>query len=1398
MISLTSHHLSGETRRQVCHNWKRPAALMILLLLVFSSLPEHGIHTFDIMGRMGITGGAAGGMITVGPGKDHAKIQDAVNAAITGDTVYIYPGVYTETVVIEGKSIRLQGSSASEVTIDGNVINNCLEILSSHTEVRNLTASNGDYGIYLHEACNNSIENVTSTGNQEGIYLDDSFYNMLYNVTATNNHRGIYLKKSGDNSITDSVLSNNDISMDFFSSSNSTAGNVSCVNGGVKFTASDNATICNSSISVSGSHDLNLTTNSSVTLINTSFDKSSVSYMDALSSLTVKWYLRLDVKNTLDQPVEGANIVIKDNVNGSFEGNAITDAGGETGRIAVTEYVEDNAGRTYYQPYNITVAKTDYHDGYVFPEPPMLTSMNFDITLMDNRAPVADAGPDRTVGQHTEVTLNAGGSHDNLIIDNYTWNFTSGGVPVHLYEKESDFMFHTVGIYRITLSVTDQDGNRALDIMNVTVNDTTSPRAQAGLDIFIDQHDKAVFNGTGSEDNVEIVNYTWSFVYNGSGHDLTGPFPSFVFHVAGFYEVQLSVEDLAGNLDSDIMNVTVLDITNPVADAGPDVEVDQGETVLFNATGSHDDTGIINYTWTFRYNGTEFVLFGSRPSFTFHVPGLYTATLRVNDSLNNSDKDFIIVTVRDITDPVADAGLDMVIDQHETANFDGRAGSDNVGIDQYVWTFHYNGSTQQLLGSEVSFVFHEAGEYEVVLNVTDEENNWDTDELTVIVRDITPPSVKLDGGRIISQYQQVVFNGAGCTDNTGISNFTWTFLYNGNNIVLFGVSPAFTFNVPGNYTAKLTVSDAAGNIMSGTMWIYVRDIEPPLAYAGVDTAVDQGDAVLLDASGSSDNIGIIRYVWIWFDNGADQLQKGRQFENVFRNPGFYPVILNVTDTEGNWDTDVINITVRDAEIPTADAGRDVTVTVGENVTLNGVNSSDNMGISNYTWRFLYDGRSVVLNGSSVTFRFEVAGIFNITLEVTDASGNVAEDWVVATVETNVSEDSGKNKEDYSYLWFATLFILLLIVIIGSVVFLRKRSKGTDAPKSSGESAPPGKGRYVSPEDIISGPVVLQASHRADRKKGPACGGPVMMSGKSTDLVVIGKKDRKMVVRTRGELARTDGKKRRGSKRPEILGAKGKRIDRARGRGRPRLIISDSSQTCKICFGLIKSGLTIVACGCGKHYHDTCAQRVGECPMCGFDYSDWRKLKDPSASHHIGMRKDRKPSFDPDSVYIPDEKEEKKEKLFLPPAIYIGVDDESKKLPIDEIFLMTSYGLLIKHYTFNKTTEINEDVLASMLTAVTNFMSDTLSATSVTGKNGNELKKIDYGEITVMFASGEEITIVGMVSGPDKEDIHSQLEEAVKKIEKKYLTVLKDWDGEMKKLDGVKDYMEKLVLGEYGK
>ncbi len=52
------------------------------------------------------------------------------------------------------------------------------------------------------------------------------------------------------------------------------------------------------------------------------------------------------------------------------------------------------------------------------------------------------------------------------------------------------------------------------------------------------------------------------------------------------------------------------------------------------------------------------------------------------------------------------------------------------------------------------------------------------------------------------------------------------------------------------------------------------------------------------------------------------------------------------------------------------------------------------------------------------------------------------------------------------------------------------------------------------------------------------------------------------------------------------------------REHPTLTTASASHKCGVCFGVVKTGLDIVKCICGKHYHASCAHRIQECPGCG--------------------------------------------------------------------------------------------------------------------------------------------------------------------------------------------------------
>ena len=205
------------------------------------------------------------------------------------------------------------------------------------------------------------------------------------------------------------------------------------------------------------------------------------------------------------------------------------------------------------------------------------------------------------------------------------------------------------------------------------------------------------------------------------------------FDYAGLYTVTLNVSDAAKNWDTDTMMLTVRDIEKPKADPGPDRTEDQGTLIIFDASSSSDNVGIINFTWTFKYNNTDHKLYGELASFIFELPGYYQTTLEVIDARGNSDSSVVNITILDTTKPIAKAGDDRTIRVNNMTSFDAASSWDNIGIINYTWMFSYNGTQIELYGPKTMFRFGLEGNYSIILTVKDAAGNRNDDQLVVMV-----------------------------------------------------------------------------------------------------------------------------------------------------------------------------------------------------------------------------------------------------------------------------------------------------------------------------------------------------------------------------------------------------------------------------------------------------------------------------------------------------------------------------------------------------------------------------------------------------------------------------------------------------------------------------------------
>jgi len=121
--------------------------------------------------------------------------------------------------------------------------------------------------------------------------------------------------------------------------------------------------------------------------------------------------------------------------------------------------------------------------------------------------------------------------------------------------------------------------------------------------------------------------------------------------------------------------------------------------------------------------------------------------------------------------------------------------------------------------------------------------------------------------------------------------------------------------------------------------------------------------------------------------------------------------------------------------PKARAGPDVTARTGHEVDFNGTASTGMGQITNYTWTFQYDGRTVTLHGPAPAFTFERAGTYRVTLNVTDMYGGTAEDSFGVVVE----KEPAKVVPAWAYI---LVLDILLLAILGILAVRRGRE---DAP-----------------------------------------------------------------------------------------------------------------------------------------------------------------------------------------------------------------------------------------------------------------------------------------------------------------------------------------------------------------
>ena len=239
---------------------------------------------------------------------------------------------------------------------------------------------------------------------------------------------------------------------------------------------------------------------------------------------------------------------------------------------------------------------------------------------------------------------------------------------------------------------------------------------------------------------------------------------------------------------------------------------------------------------------------------------------------------------------------------------------------------------------------------------------------------------------------------------------------------------AFTFTTSplsaGTHTICARATNGVGNTDPSPSCdsLTVSDTIAPTANAGADKATDEGVAVALDGSGSTDNVGVT--MWEWDFDAGDGVSfspadaTGATVTHVYGDNGVYTVTLRAADAAGNTGTDTAAVMVGNKG-PAVSAGGPYSVEEGSALAITG--SASDAGSDDLTFTWIWgDGTPDTVttyynNGVSAdpaqspggTFPFGVTqaashiygdnGAYTITLTVCDDDGGCTSSFAAVTV-----------------------------------------------------------------------------------------------------------------------------------------------------------------------------------------------------------------------------------------------------------------------------------------------------------------------------------------------------------------------------------------------------------------
>lgn len=598
----------------------------------------------------------------------------------------------------------------------------------------------------------------------------------------------------------------------------------------------------------------------------------------------------------------------------------------------------------------------------------------------------------------------AGDATDPGILDELTfeWDFGDGSGPV--FGKNPTHTYNGTGPFTVTLTVTDDDEGQDIESTQINIGVEEITFDEVNFPEVLDEGEEGSFSavasgGVGEEDGgddiVVLVNnaltFTWDF---GDGTDpVEGQNVNHTYadEGDGSYTVTVTAEDSEGNSAQTQFEVTVNNVDPVITSMNVPSNATEDSNVAMSATAT--DEGVddnLTFTWDFGDGSSDAT--GTAVNHVYANPGPYTVTLTVDDGDGGEDVQQMQINVEEaeVNIDIDDIDAPDNLDEGEQGQFSADASASNEADLTYEWDF--GDGTAPVEGQNVNHTFADegTGTFNVTLRVFDGEGNETSTVFEVDVDNVDPVITSFNVPDMGEVGQQVNFSGDAFDDGVDdVLTFAWDF--GDGSPTAFGKNVSHTYDDDGQYEVTLVVTDGDGGSDEASANI---DIEPePIIIMLEVTSISapnniiEGSGATFTANVDYNGEGTLVYTWDFGDGSDPFVTNSAVVAHTYRDDGNYEVSVEVSDGDGNDDSNDRDIIVQNANpiisalIVPSDANED------EPVPMSVV--ADDPGLDDvlsYSWDF-GDGDSG--NGANVQHTFDDPGEYTVTVTVTDGDGGIA-------------------------------------------------------------------------------------------------------------------------------------------------------------------------------------------------------------------------------------------------------------------------------------------------------------------------------------------------------------------------------------------------------------------------